>query len=390
MKTRKMTKAFLTLVLALVLCLGAAISTFAASGEWKQDSKGWWYKHTDGSYSKSKWEEINKKWYYFDETGYMVSGEYRDGYWVGSDGAWVEAYKGGKWASNKTGKWYTDSSGWYPVASWLKIDGKWYYFDKTGYLVTKQWVDDYYLGDDGAWVPDAKKIDYSGTYVDTFTGKATVTVEKYLENYDEYKIHIKWATSAYVCNDWYMTGKFDKNGTLTYKEGTKNQTDYDKAGGSTSKIVFKDLTGSITIKDGVLTWVDNKENIAKGNEFKKQEKAKITGKDYSGTYVESIAKRATFTIKATANDFYEVNVRWPGSAWEVYEYTFTGTFDKDGVLKYKDCLKTLATYDEDGNASRSNVLKNGTGSIKINEKGELKWTNDNEYLDEDTVFILDK
>ena len=385
---RRSSKMFRTLVLALVLCLGSAISSFAISGEWKQDSTGWWFKKTDGSYPKSSWEEINSKWYYFDETGYIATSEYREGYWVGSDGAWVTSYKGGKWKSDKKGKWYTDNSGWYPVSSWLKVDGKWYYFDKTGYLVTKQWVDNYYVGDDGAWIPDAKKMDYSGTYVDTFAGRAVVTVEK-LGGDDQYSVSVRWPNSAYQTYEWYMTGTMDMTGTLKYTDGTKKVTEYDKTGGSTSKNVYTKLTGTINIKDEVLTWKEDKENIAKGNEFKKSEEAKVDGKDYSGKYIESVAKRAYVEIKAASNDYFAIHVRWPDSAAVCYEYDFTGTFDKDGVLEYKDGTKAKVEYDEKGGTVTTNLLKNGTGSIKINEKGELKWTNNNEYIAEDTVFVFD-
>lgn len=30
---------------------------------------------------------INDKWYYFDENGYMVTEQYIDGYWIGADGS---------------------------------------------------------------------------------------------------------------------------------------------------------------------------------------------------------------------------------------------------------------------------------------------------------------
>lgn len=43
-------------------------------GEWIKDSKGWWYKHSDGSYTKQYFEFINGEWYYFDVNGYMVTG----------------------------------------------------------------------------------------------------------------------------------------------------------------------------------------------------------------------------------------------------------------------------------------------------------------------------
>lgn len=44
------------------------------SGEWKGDTVGWWYQHSDGTYTKNAWEEINGKWYIFDENGYMRTG----------------------------------------------------------------------------------------------------------------------------------------------------------------------------------------------------------------------------------------------------------------------------------------------------------------------------
>lgn len=44
------------------------------SGEWKSDTTGWWYEHSDGTCTKNAWEEINGKWYIFDENGYMRTG----------------------------------------------------------------------------------------------------------------------------------------------------------------------------------------------------------------------------------------------------------------------------------------------------------------------------
>ena len=44
------------------------------NGEWLQDEVGWWYKHSDGSYTKADWEKIDGKWYYFNYKGYMCTG----------------------------------------------------------------------------------------------------------------------------------------------------------------------------------------------------------------------------------------------------------------------------------------------------------------------------
>ena len=63
----------------------------AFAGAWKQDSRGWWYQNDNGSYPAGQWAEINGSWYYFDSTGYMLADTTTpDGYYVGADGAWVQ------------------------------------------------------------------------------------------------------------------------------------------------------------------------------------------------------------------------------------------------------------------------------------------------------------
>ena len=47
---------------------------FISTGEWVLDSKGWWYKRTDGTYPKAEWLEDKGKWYFFDQEGYMKKG----------------------------------------------------------------------------------------------------------------------------------------------------------------------------------------------------------------------------------------------------------------------------------------------------------------------------
>ena len=106
---------------------------YKAKGSWKQNDKGWWYEDTDGWYPKSQWQKIDGKWYYFTADGYMDYSEYRDGYWLGSDGAWDETYSGGHWMQDSTGWWYVDSTGWYPVNQYLWVDGVQYWFNANGY-----------------------------------------------------------------------------------------------------------------------------------------------------------------------------------------------------------------------------------------------------------------
>lgn len=108
--------------------------TYCFDGSWKSDSKGWWYEDTSGWYAKDMWQKIDGKYYYFSSTGYIEYSAYRDGCWLGSDGAWVESYSGGHWIQDATGWWYEDASGWYPADQSLTIDGVEYTFGSDGYV----------------------------------------------------------------------------------------------------------------------------------------------------------------------------------------------------------------------------------------------------------------
>lgn len=119
---------------------------------WRHNSKGWWYEILNGAFSSypvNEWKCIDNCWYYFNSSGYMESGCYRDGCWLNSDGSWNSAYSNGSWKCNSSGWWYEDD-GWYPMGQWLKIDGYWYYFKPDGYIATNQYIDGYWLGSDGA------------------------------------------------------------------------------------------------------------------------------------------------------------------------------------------------------------------------------------------------
>ena len=42
--------------------------------QWVNTSGRWWYRHSDGSCTKSNWEYIDSQWYYFDKDGWMITG----------------------------------------------------------------------------------------------------------------------------------------------------------------------------------------------------------------------------------------------------------------------------------------------------------------------------
>ena len=81
-------KRFVMLGLVAGLSVLSAVPAFA--GEWKADTKGWWYREDNGSYPASTWKEINGKQYYFGADGYMLANTTTpDGYTVNADGAWT-------------------------------------------------------------------------------------------------------------------------------------------------------------------------------------------------------------------------------------------------------------------------------------------------------------
>ena len=123
-------------------------NTYTGILEWRSDGTGWWVQDSSNWYPADLWQKIDGVWYYFKPDGYMAANEYYNGYWFNKDGSWDPQYNL-KWMSNASGWWVEDLSGWWPANSWLKIDGCWYYFDGSGYMVSNQYVDGYWIGADG-------------------------------------------------------------------------------------------------------------------------------------------------------------------------------------------------------------------------------------------------
>jgi hypothetical protein len=77
------------IVSSLVVASVVSLNPIGASAEWKQDSNGWW--NTEGNSWSVGWRQIDGKWYYFGQDGYMVHDTVVNEYNIGSNGVWIQS-----------------------------------------------------------------------------------------------------------------------------------------------------------------------------------------------------------------------------------------------------------------------------------------------------------
>ena len=193
---RKGISRILILSMLLVMCFSQTVFAAPKTGKWRKNKVGWWYSYSDGTYAKNKWLKINGVWYYFLPSGYMEESGYRDGYYIGKNGAMSTKYFGGKWKKDSRGWWYTDRTGWYPKNQWLKINGKQYFFDAKGYLIMNQWINGKCVNKNGELVPNAS-TDWAKAYKEYMEEHYT----KYAEGKDRFSFENLSFDLIYVDND---------------------------------------------------------------------------------------------------------------------------------------------------------------------------------------------
>ena len=123
----------------------------AATNRWVRSGNRWWYCHRDGSYTKDDWEAINGVWYYFDQSGWMVTG----------------------WLKKPEGWYYLNPSTGAMATGWASINGKWYFLNSAGRMVTG-WLSRssgwYYLSDSGAMATGWQYIRNAWYYLEEGNG----------------------------------------------------------------------------------------------------------------------------------------------------------------------------------------------------------------------------
>lgn len=126
---------------------GAWVQGWVKPG-WIASGGRWWYRHKDGGYTAANWELIDGHWYYFDGAGWMNTGwQLVGGSWYYMDGSGVMQTG---WLEQGGTKYYLSSSG-AMLTGWQIIDSKWYYFNASGVMEKDTWIGDYYVDEEGVW-----------------------------------------------------------------------------------------------------------------------------------------------------------------------------------------------------------------------------------------------
>ncbi|MGN0342783.1 MAG: hypothetical protein ACI4DO_08315 [Roseburia sp.] len=115
---------------------------------WVFDGSNWYYMNADGS-MKTGWLLDGNTWYYLNTSGAMATGWVNDGgtwYLMDSSGAMKTG-----WAKQGEEWYYMNESGAMQTG-WLNQNGTWYYLYESGAMAHDTIVDGFFLGSDGAWM----------------------------------------------------------------------------------------------------------------------------------------------------------------------------------------------------------------------------------------------
>lgn len=163
------------MALALVLMTMFTCSINAMASSWQQNTTGWWYQEDNGSYPVNTWKWIDGKCYYFDGNGYMLSNTTTpDGYQVDASGAWVV-----NGVVQTQGTSATTNSA-YPLAGMLEQLG-------LNYTGIEGWNDQNTLNlQNGPYLPSAGKYKYTNYgYAGLYAFACALSGEPYHDYWNE-------------------------------------------------------------------------------------------------------------------------------------------------------------------------------------------------------------
>ena len=221
-------------------------ATFPSNG-WFTDANGDKYYYKNGKALKG-WGYVDAEWYYFDNTGRMVTGDWaqdsRGWYFLGADGKMMSGFREINLGRADDGWYYfnTKHDGSYGrvLSGWQLINGDWYYFNEKhngtyGRMVTSDWAVDskywYFLGPDGKMLTGLREINlgraddglyyfntkHDGTYGRMMTGWQTIDGNLYFfETRHNGSFGKAFTNSIWTINGW-LCG-FDEYGVCYFRE----------------------------------------------------------------------------------------------------------------------------------------------------------------------------
>ena len=119
---------------------------------WVNENGQWKYRKQDGSFISNSWLAVDEQQYYLNEDGIMLADTITpDGIYVNGKGERTNYIPG--WKQNGDTWRYLKKNGSYAASTWIQdSDGKWYYFNLGGRMVTNTTTPDgYYVDENGVW-----------------------------------------------------------------------------------------------------------------------------------------------------------------------------------------------------------------------------------------------
>ena len=137
---------------------------------WLKLTEGTYYLDESGALVEG-WRWIDGKCYYFKSGGSMARDTWIGDSYVDKDGVWIKGkVKENEWVQVGNEKWYRHADGSYTRSNWEKIDGKWYFFDQNGWLKRSCWVKPYdtwyYVDSEGVMQTGWLKLTEGTYYLD--------------------------------------------------------------------------------------------------------------------------------------------------------------------------------------------------------------------------------
>lgn len=108
-----------------------------------------WYAFDDAGHMLTGWQEIDGKWYFLKDWGGMATGwQFIDGDWyfLKGDGSMATGWL------LFNGQWYFLKGNGAMATGWVEWNGKWYFLYDSGEMATNATIGGYYVNSNGEWV----------------------------------------------------------------------------------------------------------------------------------------------------------------------------------------------------------------------------------------------